>query len=823
MIRFPVGTLIEKWESSKKFNRQLTTKVESRPLPGKYSPFPSTMSPIIGDWLRGKGIEKLYSHQSEAWEAAERGESVCLSTPTASGKSLCYHLPVLEGLIRRPHSRALYIFPTKALAQDQYTSFHEMISEMDLPVATHTFDGDTPQQARQAIRSKGQVVITNPDMLHGGILPHHTKWLKLFENLETVVIDEIHAYRGVFGSHLCNIIRRLKRIAAFHGSHPRFVLCSATIANPSEYAELLCEEDITLIDENGAPAGKRTFFFYNPPILNKELGIRASYIKTAKRLTLDLFQHGISTIAFAMSRLNVEILLKYIREDAIKVKRNPDEIQGYRGGYLPLHRRRIESGLRTGSVGVVVATNALELGIDIGQLDACVIAGYPGSIASLWQQSGRAGRNSKDSLTVFVARSNPLDQFIAQHPEYFFSTSPEHARINGDNLYILAEHVKCAAFELPFGAREVFGPLSEEDTKAILDHLVSHSVLHESQGQYHWMSRAYPASDVNIRNIPGENFVVVDSETGAILAEVDYQSTQTTLHENAIYNLDSDQYQVESLDWENHKAYVKRVVVDFFTDAMTYNKVTVLSHESTDAWKMLQIGHGEVSLVEKVVGFKKVRFHTGENVGYGDVALPELTMHTSAYWFTIPHALLDALELDEAEIVDGLLGISHALYYVSIMALMCDGSDLGRCVGDKSSQWFSPIHGHQPPPRFAGQVSDLHELRNPKEPHKIFDPTLFIYDAFPGGVGFSEKLFMEHETLMKDTRQMIRCCSCEQGCPSCIGALPAMNDRSKAIPLLILDSILGSSDSLRTPFKVIEEPSVPISLMNDHQQEYMDR
>lgn len=811
---FPIEGIIERWDQTPRFTKNITQKKVLPPKEGTYSILPKDMAPRLVSWLRKQNIDALYSHQGQAWTSYRRGENICLATPTASGKSLCYHLPVLQSIIERPDSRALYIFPTKALAQDQYTSLHKMIEEMELPVATHTFDGDTPQNARQAIRAHGHIVITNPDMLHSGILPHHPKWLKLFENLETVVIDEIHAYRGVFGSHLCNILRRLKRIAKFHGSNPRFVTCSATIANPSEYAELLLEAPVRLISESGAPTGLKSFYFYNPPILNKELGIRASYVKTAKRITMDLFQHGISSIVFALSRLNVEILLKYLREEAVRLKKDPKKIEGYRGGYLPLHRRRIESGLRSESVSTVVATNALELGIDIGQLDACVIAGYPGTIASLWQQSGRAGRGKGDSLTVFVARSNPLDQFLVQNPDYFFSTSPESARINGNNLFILAEHMKCAAFELPFHCHERFGPLSLDDTTAVLEHLEAHQVLHKAGEHYHWMSRSYPASNVNIRNIPGENFVVVECDSGEILAEVDYQSTQTTLHENAIYNLDSKQYQVERLDWENHKAYVKKVEADFFTDAMTYNRVTVLSKESTKSNGVLTIEHGEVSVIEKVVGFKKVRFYTGENVGYGEVTLPELTMHTSAYWLTIPQGVLQNLELTPGEIVDGLMGISHALYYVSVIALMCDTGDLGRCVGDKSASWFSPIHGNGTHAKFSTALQDKPFPEMNRSGHEIFDPTLFIYDAFPGGVGFSEKLFEEHDSLLLGAEAMIRQCRCTEGCPSCIGAMPAMNERSKKLPLLILEALFkeGGKGEKNPIVERIREVDIPIAL-----------
>ncbi|GMV42823.1 MAG: helicase [Myxococcales bacterium] len=774
--------ILESWEADPRLMKNVTARVEVPAREGRYGALPADMRPELAALLRADGIERLYSHQISAWQHVRAGRNVCLLTPTASGKSLCYHLPVLQRVLDEKDARSLYLFPTKALSQDQYMDLHRMIRALDAEIATFTYDGDTPADARAAIRSHGHVVITNPDMLHTGILPHHTKWLKLFENLRYVVIDEVHTYRGVFGSHLANILRRLKRIARFYGAAPQFILCSATIANPLELAEQLVEEPVELIAESGAPTAEKVVYFYNPPVINKELGIRASYLKTAKRLAMSLLRHGVPTIVFALSRLNVELLLKYFRESMAKAKEDPEQVQGYRGGYLPGHRRRIEQGLRAGTVRGVVATNALELGVDIGQLEVCFVAGYPGSVASFWQQSGRAGRRSGSAATVFVARSNPLDQFIVQNPDYFFGQTPEHARIHPDNLFIVVDHVKCAAFELPFDDGESFGALEAADTAQILGYLTQNQVLNHAGGRYHWMERHYPANQVNLRNIPGENFVVIEVESGKILAEVDFKSTQTTLHEHAIYHVDAVQYQVERLDWENHKAYVRKVVPDYFTDAMTYSKVDVLEVSDSRTVGPLLVEWGDVSVTSRVVGFKKIKFHTSENVGFGEVNLPELTMHTSAWWFTIPSGLIEELPYDRADFVDGLVGIAHALHYVCVLALMCDVQDLGRCVGDKSAKWFAVMGQTGQEPRWTADGA---------APDDVFEPTLFVYDSYPGGVGFSPKLFEQHEGLVTRARALIATCPCESGCPSCVGPLLHLNERSKEIPLAILDRVIG--------------------------------
>ncbi|MDP8254267.1 MAG: DEAD/DEAH box helicase, partial [Candidatus Alcyoniella australis] len=654
------------------------------------------------------------------------------------------------------------------------------------PIKTFTYDGDTPDDARRAIRSQGHIVVSNPDMLHAGVLPHHTKWQKLFTNLRYVVLDELHTYRGVFGSHLANVLRRLRRICKFYNSEPTFICCSATIANPGELAEALIERPVKVVDRSGAPRSRKRLILYNPPVVNRELGIRKSAVTEARKIAANFIENGIQTIVFTTSRLNVEVLTRYLKDRFSRDKLVPDDfISGYRGGYLPNLRRRIESGLRTGKVMGVVSTNALELGIDIGDLTACVMAGYPGSIASAWQQAGRAGRRSGSSCAVLIARSNPLDQYIVTHPEYFFGASPEHARINADNLLILLSHIKSASFELPFEDGESFG---RENLIELLEFLEEKSVLHHSEGRWHWNTDAYPADEISLRNISTENFVVVLKDAqNKVIAEVDFSAAPTTIHPDAIYMVESQQYYVDELDWERRRALVHPVDVDYYTDAMTYTNVRVLDRFDFDKAGSEIVEHGEVQVVRKVVGFKKIKFYTSENVGFGDVTLPDNQMHTTSYWFTVPQDMLRSLGYNRSDLIDGLLGIGHALHHLASVALMCDVRDLDRCVGDKSAEWFVR---HDPGGRGIYSADDAAGLIDP-ERIDAFDPTLFIYDTYPGGIGLSPEIFRLHVELIARARELIAGCACEAGCPSCVGPVNEVGVKSKEVALKILELLLN--------------------------------
>jgi len=561
--------------ASRDSNGEVLTAVRHYPArEAQWAEFPEWIDADLRAAYSAKGIRQLYTHQAAAVEAVHEGKNVVIVTPTASGKTLCYNLPILNAILGDSDTRALYLFPTKALAQDQLAELYDLNQRLENRFGVFTYDGDTPSDARKSIREKSHIVLTNPDMLHTGILPHHTRWTRLFENLRYIVVDELHNYRGVFGSHLCNVLRRLRRIAKFYGREPQFICCSATIANPGELASRLIEDDVEVLAENGAPAAEKTFVFYNPPVVNRALGIRRSYINEASRVSQEFLKHDLQTMVFANSRLHTEIILTYLQQANPQLPGKAETIRGYRGGYLPNERREIERGLREGRIRGVVTTSAMELGIDVGSLDSVVMAGYPGTIAATWQRAGRAGRRSGSSCAVLVASSSPLDQFIVRHPDYFFGNTPEHAFIQPDNLEILINHLKCAAFELPIGPQEKFG---EVDLRDLCARLAEAGYLHLAGENYHWTNEAYPADTISLRSVTSDNFVIIDI-TGQplVIGEVDFPSALTTVHEKAIYLHGGQQYHVEHLDFKERKAYVKQVEVDYYTDAIRYTQVRVL-------------------------------------------------------------------------------------------------------------------------------------------------------------------------------------------------------------------------------------------------------
>jgi DEAD/DEAH box helicase domain-containing protein len=751
----------------------------------KFRPMPDWVRDELRAAYCAKGIAKLYSHQADTAELVHDGKNVVVVTPTASGKTLCYNLPVLNAVLENPDTRALYLFPTKALAQDQLSELHDLASRLDDCFGVFTYDGDTPSDARKAIRERGHIVLTNPDMLHAGILPHHTKWMRLFENLRYIVLDELHTYRGVFGSHLANVLRRLKRIARFYGSDPQFICCTATIANPGELASQLIEKEIEVVKENGAPSGEKLFVFYNPPMIDRNLGIRRSYIKEATRLSNELLARKLQTIVFANSRLQTEVILTYLQQRNQPKPGQAEPIRGYRGGYLPRERREIEHGLREGRIRGVVATNALELGIDIGSLDACVMAGYAGSIASTWQRAGRAGRRSGTSCAVFVASSAPLDQFIVQHPDYFFGSSPEHGHIQPDNLEILVNHLKCAAFELPLSPEEHFGNVDLPD---LCSRLAEAGFLHQSGKDWHWVQESYPADTISLRAVTSDNFIIIDitgGESGKpeVIGEVDFSSALTTVHPKAIYIHQGQQYHVERLDFDHRKAYVKRVNVDYYTDAIRYTQVRVLEIADEKATPgPAARAHGDVLVRSQVVGFKKIKFFTNENIGSGKLELPENEMHTTASWVTLQHQLLQELPFSLSDRQSGIFGLLYAFASMATLLLMCDRSDLGTAVGERMAGTGSEVEWQE----FSTR---------PDAEKELFEPNLYLYDAYPGGIGFSEPLFHTYDMLLGRTWELIEACPCESGCPSCVGPAGEKSERAKEVALAILAQLRSAQVS----------------------------
>ncbi|HET7420527.1 MAG TPA: DEAD/DEAH box helicase [Candidatus Dormibacteraeota bacterium] len=720
-----------------------------------FAPLPADLRPELVAALQRRGVERLYSHQAEAYAAVRAGRHLVVVTPTASGKTLCYNLPVLQRLLEEPEKRALYMFPTKALAQDQLAELGALKAGLPIDIRVDTYDGDTPPGRRTAIREGGHVVMTNPDMLHTGLLPHHTRWRRLFSSLEFVVIDELHTYRGLFGSQVANVIRRLKRICEFYGSRPTFICASATIRNPRELAQRLLEEDgIELVDRSGAPRGERRLIFYNPPLLNRDLGVRRSSMLEARRIAAPWIRAGVQTIVFCRSRLAVEVMLSYLRQDLDPRLDTSRRVRGYRAGYLPLHRREIEAGLRAGEITGVVSTNALELGIDIGSLQCAVLVGYPGTIASTWQQLGRAGRRS-GSVGVFVASSSPLDQFIVRHPEYFLGNDPEEGLIDPDNLLLLAAHLQAGLFELPFMDQERLG---RTDVQELLRVFEEDGSATRSGGRWFWSRQAFPAEEVHLRRILADNVVIIDTSQPRpqVIGEMDQFTAPVLLHEEAVYLHEGAQYHVDRLDWNEKKAYVRPVEVDYYTDALASVTVQVLETFGGPAGDGLTRSHGEVKITSLASMFKKIRFHTHENIGAGPIHLPEQTLHTTGYWVTVDEAMWRSLGRESLEA--GLQGMAHSLRHVASLRLMCD-------------------------PRDLGAVAEVRSVTTQL-------PTVTVFEVYPGGVGFASRMYDLHRQLLDDAAALVRDCPCAAGCPSCIGPLHLVEGAKGACLRLLSATVL---------------------------------
>lgn len=788
----PVRQLVRRIE--RRYKGRITGSVVFPERPARLLPFPSELDPRVASALRSHGIRELYSHQRQAWDAITAGRHTVVVTPTASGKTLCYNLPVLQAALH-DRAKALYLFPTKALSQDQVAELMELNEAGDLGIRAFTFDGDTPGDARKAVRTKGDIVVSNPDMLHQGVLPHHTKWAQFFENLRFVVIDEMHSYRGVFGSHVANVIRRLRRVCRFYGSDPVFVLSSATIANPAELAEGLIGDPVTAITESGSPAGERHLFLWNPPVVNADLGIRASARSQATRIARMAVKSGLKTIVFAQSRLMVEVLTKYLKDVFDGDPRKPARVAAYRGGYLPGQRRETEKALRAGNVDCVIATSALELGVDIGSLDVCVLNGYPGTIAATWQRLGRAGRRMRPSLGVLIATSQPLDQYIIRNPDFFLGSSPEHARIDPDQLLILLDHVRCAAFELPFRRGDRFG---NENLEELLGYLEENGVLHREDDTWHWTEDSYPAQSVSLRSVAEGNFVVVDTTGGRkdIIAEVDYSSAAETLYEGAIYMVQAQTWQVERLDWAGRKAFVTRTEVDYYTDAIDYTRLKILDRFEHRQDGRTETAHGEVHLVRRIPGYKKIRYYSHENIGYGNIDLPDQEMHTTAVWWEVAPEVLAQCFPNRQQALDGFLGAAYAMHHVAALIAMSEPQDIGRAVGDGDARWFATVGAEG-----RGQMRGSDGAEQDPEHETRFRPAVFLYDNYPGGVGLAEPLHAQRERVIAGAARLIRECECSHGCPACIGPILASDELRGFSPKTAALTVLAqfSSDDSEKP------------------------
>lgn len=801
--------------------RRLAHEVILPAQPADLRPWPERLHPELVAALAARGLDRAYSHQAEAIEAALDGRDVTLVTPTASGKTLGFVVPVLDSWLRDPDSRSLWLFPTKALAQDQLAGLRDLVEELAPErrdrLRASTFDGDTPTGLRRAIREGGHIVVTNPDMLHSGILPHHTGWAGLLRSLRYIVIDELHAYRGLFGSHLANVLRRLLRICRFYGSNPTVICCSATIGNPGELAERLLGRPVTVIDRNGAPRAERHLWFWAPPLSDATLGVRRSAVLEARRLIAELLRLQLQVIGFCRSRSSVEVLLSYLRQLEAGGPGQVPSIRGYRGGYLPLERRAIEAGLRGGSVRAVVATNALELGVDIGGLDASVLVGYPGTLASTWQQLGRAGRRDSASLGVFIASDAPLDQFLLRHPEYLLETPPERGLVDPDNLLVLGSHLQAATFELSFEQGESFGTAGAELTGSLLECFAEDGLVHRSGSRYHWSADAFPAEAISLRRAAASNVVIIDTSSdpsgpgqgpqgpwagsgggrpgshGRVIGEVDQFSAPVLVHDDAIYLHQGRQYHVERLDWEEKRAYVHPIDVDHYTLAETRQAVRVLERFAGPVGERVLRSHGEVRVSRLATVYKKVRFLTHENVGSGPINLPEQDLHTTAVWAAFRPATLGSMPA--AELEAGLLGASRALHAAACLLCMCDPRDLGthvelRTQAGPEGPHPAPVSLGSPDP---GEPQEFVAGWRPAAPaaspgqQGIGWPAVYLYDATPGGVGFAQACFERFAEMVASAVDLAADCSCASGCPSCVGPAPSGCDgRAAALRLLRL-------------------------------------
>ncbi len=843
--------------SGLRVNRDFMSQVSAwqhfSPRPARSLPLNDEIGAPLRQALKQRGITELYSHQQLAVDAAFRGENVVVSTATASGKSLCYTIPVLKSLSEYPASRALYLFPTKALAQDQLKETAHIISLGRLPVEIQAYDGDTPQSKRRTIRQSAGILITNPDMLHAGILPQHTSWRNLFSNLRFVVIDEIHAYRGVFGSNVANVIRRLKRICGFYGSEPQFICCSATIANPKEHAERLVEAPFVLIGEehNGAPVGEKHFILYNPPIIDEDLGLRRSTILSANDAAASFLSEDVQTIVFARARQSVEILLTYLRDEMESQGNSSEAIVGYRGGYLPLERRAIEKGLREGHIRGVVATNALELGIDIGQLSAAVLTGYPGSIASTWQQAGRAGRRSERSAVILVAGGSPLDQYICQHPRYLFGRSPENALCNPDNLRILLRHLVCAAYELPFQRGEHFAGFGKVDE--LLASLVDEGNVYQTANQYHWIGEGLPAHTFSLRT-SGDDVVVIQDVSGSrvvAIGQIDLESVPLLTYEGAIYMHQARTYVVERLDLDNRLAEVIPVEVDYYTRSSVGSTIRNLAPIQESERDDLLRAYGEVIVVTKATGFRKIKRYTHETLGFGEISLPETELDTDGYWLIFGETLTEKLVTAGILVLPNNYGPNWQEQRKQVLAR--DGYQCRTCGSEARPGNGLHVH-HLRPFREYGyvpgqneayiQANDLENLitlcpschrraeagqqarsalgglayvlgnlaplflmcdsrdiqvsaesRNPLTQA----PTIVIYERISAGVGFSKRLYEIHYQLLASASELIRDCRCRDGCPACVGPPGEIGPDTKQVTQKLLTFL--RSETKRTVSK----------------------
>jgi DEAD/DEAH box helicase domain-containing protein len=848
----PLERLLSLWRTEKTISSNIVEWHVDSARPASYGEFPAGLHPAITAALQQRGIVSLYSHQCESWERVSRGENIVAITGTASGKTLCYNLPVLNTCLRNSDATALYLFPTKALAQDQKEGLHDFINDirsnfqkiepgLDCPdLLAAIYDGDTPSAHRSTIRTKARILLTNPDMLHIGILPHHTLWSEFFRNLKYIAIDEVHIYRGVFGSHIANVIRRLKRIARFYGANPQFILTSATIANPGSLSEKLVEAPVQIVANDGSPRGPRHFLLYNPPIVDKDLGIRRGSNAESVRLAGDLLAYGVQTLMFARTRCTVELILTNLQ---YRQAGQENEVHGYRSGYLPAERRAIERSLRSGDTRAVVSTNALELGVDIGGADAVILVGYPGTIAASRQQAGRAGRRQETSLAVLVASAGPLDQYLMQHPEYLFENSPEQALINPDNLLILLQHLRCAAFELPFRLGECFGTVSAELFKDLMAFLEQSNILHKTGDRYFWMSDEYPANTISLRSASNDPVLLQVEEDGVLstVGEVDKESASWMVHPHAIYIHEGKTYQVDHLSLEESKARLSAIQVDYYTEPrkdVQIEKLSMLREEVVPAGSK---NYGEILVTSQVVGYRKMRWFSHEVLAENPIEMPPSHLRTVAYWVSLNEESLNALRdmglwkndpnnygpnwhiqrsqaLQRDRYKCQLCGVlegtpGHHVHHIvpfrqftswiqanqlQNLVTLCPSchkkAELSVRMRSGLSGLVYTLH-HMAPLFLMCDGGDLGYHADPESSLADGAPVAVLYDQLPAGIGLSDTLYDMHQGLMDRCYELVNSCPCKDGCPGCVGPAGENGISGKLETLALLALFCGKVQS----------------------------
>jgi DEAD/DEAH box helicase domain-containing protein len=806
----PLSLILNQWKKDPGIGPNFSAWITVPKRDPQWSPFPSNLDPRISSFLEAGGIDKLYQHQKFSWDKISTGCNIILSTGTASGKSLAYQLPVLNEIFKNKESTALLLFPTKALARDQLAWF-DQFSE----ITAKPYDGDTPHNQRKLIRENAQIIISNPDMLHLGILPYHTSWAKFFSELKYVVLDEIHIYRGVFGSHVANLLRRLKRITNHYGSYPQYILSSATIGNPYELGHALLETDLSLIDEDTSARGEKHFLVYNPPIIDPKLGYRASLQGEMIRLAADLIEAGLQTIIFGRSRRSVEFMLSRLKE---RLTLPDNSLQSYRSGYLAEQRRKLESGLRSGEIKCITATTALELGVDIGGLDASLLAGYPGTIAGTWQQAGRSGRGERPSLSVLALSSTPLDQYIALHPDYLLLSNPERALINPDNLLIVLDHIKCAAYELPFGHNEPYGAYDISQTSEILSVLEQQNYLHKSENGHYWMSDAYPSADVSLRATSHQQIALRKTDDAgqvSLLGEVDYESAFWMVHPGAIYLHQGEFYYVEELDLDSLKASLIPTTGEYYTEAVKLVDFELLEPHGEDNIPGGIKHFGEIQVTSQVDAYKRINWERYELLGVEPLDLPPIQLNSMGFWLSLSEDTeLQLRNIRAWNSSPNDYGPNWKTIRQSVLQ-----RDKFTCISCSQHQPSSSLHVHHIEPlrsyssfQEANQLSNLislcptchrraesvvrvksgisglgyllHNLAplilmcDPGDlsyhtdfafPLSHGRPAILLYEHIPAGIGFSRYLYENISDLLEMAKNVVHACPCEDGCPGCVG------------------------------------------------------